>query len=161
MPALTSIQRRRVAGPWRRMEATRARWRFHHLGRRAALPRRIGAGVLGFVQRLEPDRRPFRGLVWRESASNGESRVWGRHGVGGEAVWRWQPLGSGPGVYDQIEKTSVFPVVIVDWRLNDRWRFGQSAAQRPDQPCGAGAGLPLRRRLTAGVGVYHRSVRFG
>ena len=29
-------------------------------------------------------------------------------------------LGVGLGVYDQIEKTSVFPVVIVDWRLNDR-----------------------------------------
>ena len=64
MPALTSISAAasRRWRPWMCMEATRAQGRFHHLRRRAAL-RRIGAGVMGFVQQLELDRRPFCGLV--------------------------------------------------------------------------------------------------
>lgn len=72
------------------------------------------------------------------------------------AVTAW----GGLGVYDQIEKTSVFPVVIVDWRLNDRWRLVNPLPSGPTGP----AGLELDYRFdgdwTAGGGVAYRSVRF-
>lgn len=54
-----------------------------------------------------------------KSASNSESRVWGAMVSGVKQCGGGNRLGVGLGVYDQIEKTSVFPVVIVDWRLND------------------------------------------
>ncbi len=38
---------------------------------------------MGFVQRLEPDRRPFCGLVWREKCQQQRVPGLGRHGVGG------------------------------------------------------------------------------
>ena len=73
------------------MEATRARWRFHHLGRRAALWR-IGAGVMGVVQRLEPGRRPLCGLAWREKCQQQRVPRLGRHGVGGVGEESGVPL---------------------------------------------------------------------
>lgn len=84
----------------------------------------------------------------------------GCHGVGVKQFGGGNRLGVGLGVYDQIEKTSVFPVVIVDWRLNDLWRLVNPL---PSGPTGA-AGLELDYRFdgnwTAGVGVAYRSVRF-
>ncbi len=95
-----------------------------------------------------------------KSASNSESRVWGAMVSGVKQFGGGNRLGVGLGVYDQIEKTSVFPVVIVDWRLNDRWRLVNPLPSGPTGP----AGLELDYRFdgdwTAGVGVAYRSVRF-
>ena len=49
-----------------------------------------------------------------KSASNGVSRAWGAMVSGVKQFGGGNCLGVGLGVYDQIEKTSVFPVVIVD-----------------------------------------------
>lgn len=54
-----------------------------------------------------------------KSASNSESRVWGATVSGVKQFGGGNRLGVGLGGYDQIEKTSVFPVVIVDRRQSD------------------------------------------
>lgn len=71
-----------------------------------------------------------------KSASNSESRVWGAMVSGVKQFGGGNRLGVGLGVYDQIEKTSVFPVVIVDWRLNDRWSLVNPLPSGPTGPAG-------------------------
>jgi hypothetical protein len=69
-------------------------------------------------------------------------------------------LGLGVGAFDGIEKTTVFPFLIVDWRLSERWRILNPLPSGPTGP----AGLELDYRFdggwTAGVGAAWRVLRF-
>lgn len=69
-------------------------------------------------------------------------------------------LGLGVGVYDGIEKTKVFPVFIVNWDIDERWRLANPFQAGPT----GGAGLELAYRVNdaweiAGGGTW-RSARF-
>lgn len=69
-------------------------------------------------------------------------------------------LGLGVAAYSRLEKTSVFPILIVDWKLGDRWRLVNPL---PAGPTG-GAGLELDYRLdngwNLGLGAAYRTLRF-
>jgi hypothetical protein len=69
-------------------------------------------------------------------------------------------IGFGFGVFDQLEEVKLFPFIVVDWKLGDRWRL---ANPLPAGPTG-GAGLELNYRFdsgwTLGGGAAYRSVRF-
>jgi hypothetical protein len=69
-------------------------------------------------------------------------------------------LGLGVGVFEQIEDTTAYPFVIVDWRIDERWR---PANPLPAGPAG-GAGLELSYALSgdweAGLAAAYRSKRF-
>ena len=69
-------------------------------------------------------------------------------------------LGLGVGVFDGIEKTSMFPFLVVDWRFGERWRLINPLPSGPTGP----AGLELNYRFdggwTAGVGAAYRVLRF-
>ena len=95
-----------------------------------------------------------------KGASSSDSRVWGAMFSGVKQFEGGNRLGVGVGVYEQIEKTSAFPFVVVDWRLNERWRLVNPLPSGPTGP----AGLELDYRFdggwTAGVGAAYRSVRF-
>lgn len=93
-------------------------------------------------------------------ANTGDSLVWGATLSGAKRFEDGNRLGLGAGVFSQIEKTRVFPFVIVDWRLNDRWRLVNPLPSGPTGP----AGLELDYRFdggwTAGVGASYRVLRF-
>ncbi|MFO7542423.1 MAG: DUF6268 family outer membrane beta-barrel protein [Thiobacillus sp.] len=69
-------------------------------------------------------------------------------------------LGFGMGVFDRIEETSVFPFLLVDWRISDRWRLVNPLPAGPTGP----AGLELEYRLDSswnvGLGAAWRNARF-
>ena len=93
-------------------------------------------------------------------ANTGDSLVWGATVSGAKKFADGNRLGLGVGVFSQIEKTTVFPFLIVDWRLNDRWRLVNPLPTGPTGP----AGLELDYRFdggwTAGVGASYRALRF-
>lgn len=93
-------------------------------------------------------------------ADTGDSLVWGATLSGAKQFADGNRLGLGVGVFSQIEKTKAFPFVIVDWRLNDRWRLINPLPSGPTGP----AGLELDYRFdggwTAGVGASYRVLRF-
>jgi hypothetical protein len=69
-------------------------------------------------------------------------------------------LGFGMGAFDRIEETSVFPFLLVDWRLGDRWRLMNPLPAGPTGP----AGLELEYRFDSGwnvgLGAAWRTTRF-
>ena len=69
-------------------------------------------------------------------------------------------LGFGMGLFDRIEETSVFPFLLVDWRISDRWRLVNPLPAGPTGP----AGLEIEYRLDGGwdvgLGAAWRSTRF-
>ena len=93
-------------------------------------------------------------------ADSGDSLVWGATFTGAKKFADGNRLGLGVGAFSQIEKTKVFPFLMVDWRLSDRWRLINPLPTGPTGP----AGLELDYRFdggwTAGVGASYRVLRF-
>jgi hypothetical protein len=69
-------------------------------------------------------------------------------------------LGLGFGVYDRIEETSVFPVLIVSWRITERLRLSNPAAAGPSGPAGLELSYALGSGWEVGVGGAYRSNRY-
>lgn len=69
-------------------------------------------------------------------------------------------LGFGTGVFRQIDTTKVFPYIVINWKINDRWNLNNPL---PAGPAG-GAGLELTYSATPqfkiSAGGTYRSYRF-
>jgi hypothetical protein len=98
--------------------------------------------------------------IHETGADESESINWG----GFVSATRFFPggnrIGVGVGVFQRIEKTSVFPVLLIDWKLGDRWRLVNPLPAGPTGP----AGLELDYRLDGGwnigIGAAWRTTRF-
>lgn len=95
-----------------------------------------------------------------DGANTGDALSWGATVAASRGFEGGNRLGLGVGVFDQIEKTSAFPFLVVDWRFGERWRLINPLASGPTGP----AGLELDYRFdggwTAGVGAAYRLLRF-
>lgn len=69
-------------------------------------------------------------------------------------------FGLGVGVYERIEETSVFPFVMIDWRITDRLRMSNPAATSPSGPAGLELSYTLSSGFEVGLGAAYRSDRF-
>ena len=77
--------------------------------------------------------------AYEQGASTGDALMGGAIVA---ATRRFSPtlsLGLGAGVFDEIEKTQVFPFVLVDWQINERLKLGNPFRAGP----AGGAGLEL------------------
>ena len=98
---------------------------------------------------------------YKENGANtGDSLTWGAILSGSRRFDGGNRLGFGIGMFDGMEQTSVFPILLVDWRFGDRWHLINPL---PNGPAGPG-GLELDYRFdggwTAGLGAAYRSMRF-
>jgi len=93
-------------------------------------------------------------------ADTGEAFTWGgilsatRRFEGGNRI------GFGIGAYDRIEDSSLFPVLLVDWRINDRWRLTNPLTAGPTGPAGLELDYRLDDSWNFGLGAAWRSTRF-
>lgn len=93
-------------------------------------------------------------------ADSGESLIWG--GIV-SATRRFQGgnrLGVGVGVFGALEETKVFPVLLVDWRLGERWRLINPLPAGPAGPAGLELDYEIDERWTVGIGAAWRELRF-
>lgn len=98
--------------------------------------------------------------VRENGASNSDSVVWGALVSGTKRFDDGNRLGLGVGVYDRIDTTAVFPFLIVDWRLGDRWRVINPLPSGPTGPAGLELDYQFDGGWTAGVGAAWRVLRF-
>ena len=93
-------------------------------------------------------------------AAAGDAFAWGGIVSATKRFDNGNRLGFGMGVFDRIEETSVFPFLLVDWRISDRWRLVNPLHAGPTGP----AGLELEYRFDSGwnvgLGAAWRNARF-
>lgn len=69
-------------------------------------------------------------------------------------------LGLGIGVFEHIEDTFVFPVVLIDWQINPQWRLSNPSQSGPAGPAGLELSYALGGGWDAGIGGTYRDERF-
>jgi hypothetical protein len=93
-------------------------------------------------------------------ADRGDSLAWGGLFTATRRYADGNRLGFGFGAFDRFEKTSVFPLLLVDWKLSQRWKLVNPLPAGPTGP----AGLELDYRFDSdwnlGLGAAWRSTRF-
>jgi hypothetical protein len=98
--------------------------------------------------------------VHEKGADAGESLTWGAIATATRSFADGNRIGFGLAAFDRIGETRAFPLLIVDWRLSDRWRLVNPLPAGPTGP----AGLELDYRLDGGwnlgIGAAWRSIRF-
>lgn len=69
-------------------------------------------------------------------------------------------LGFGVGAFENIENTYVFPIVLIDWRINDDWRLTNPAQAGPAGPAGLELSYAIGKGWDTGLGATYRDERF-
>lgn len=69
-------------------------------------------------------------------------------------------LGLGVGIFQRLEKTSYFPLLLIDWKLSDRWRLVNPLSAGPTGPAGLEIDYRLDGGWNVGLGAAWRTTRF-
>jgi hypothetical protein len=69
-------------------------------------------------------------------------------------------LGVGVGVFRRIDQTQALPYVVVDWKINDRWRVANPFQAGPAGGAGIEVVYAPNERWEIAEGVTYRSYRF-
>jgi hypothetical protein len=103
---------------------------------------------------------PSADWIGEKGAASGESLTWGAIVSATRQFADGNRLGFGLGVFDRLEQTSFFPLVLVDWRLSDRWRLLNPLPAGPTGPAGLELDLRLDSGWNVGLGAARRTTRF-
>ena len=97
----------------------------------------------------------------RENGADlGESVIYGGILSATKAFAPDQRLGLGLGVFSDIEETRVIPILVVNWRLNDRWSLVNPLPAGPAGPAGLELNYRFDNGWDLGLGAAYRSLRF-
>jgi len=69
-------------------------------------------------------------------------------------------IGLGAGVYSNIEKTTVFPYITVNWQVTERLRLINPFRTSPAGPAGLELAYAIDKYWETGLGAAYRSYRF-
>ena len=98
---------------------------------------------------------------YRENGANtGDSLIWGATASGVKRFEGGNMVGIGVAAFYRFEETSVFPFLVVNWRLGERWRLSNPLVTGPTGPAGLELDYDFGSGWSAGVGAAYRSLRF-
>ena len=121
---------------------------------RMSLPYTFAAGN-GWLWSITPTL----GYAGESGASSSDAI---EYGATLSAMQRLRPnllLGFGIGVFEQIEDSNVFPFLIVDWRIDERWRLANPLQAGPAGPAGLELSYALDGGWETGLAAAYRSNR--
>ena len=95
-----------------------------------------------------------------QGADSGDSVVYGGIASATRVFAPDRRLGFGVGVFSQLEETTVIPIVIVNWRLTDRWSLVNPLPAGPAGPAGLELDYRFDNGWRLGFGATSRSLRF-
>jgi len=98
--------------------------------------------------------------IKENGARSSDSLVWGGVFSAVKSFPGGNRLGFGVAAFDHIEERSAFPIVIVDWRLSERWRLTNPIPTSPSGPAGLELDYRFDSGLSLGVGAAYRTLRF-
>ncbi len=93
-------------------------------------------------------------------ADSGKAWVYGAVASAAKSVSADLTVGLGAGVFSQIEKTVAFPYLVLDWKIDQRWRLANPFAAGPAGPAGLELSYAFSENWDAGIGGAYRSYRF-
>jgi hypothetical protein len=93
-------------------------------------------------------------------ADEGEALTWGAVLSATRLFEGGNRLGLGVGVFQRLEKTSYFPLLLIDWKLADRWRLVNPLSAGPTGPAGLEIDYRLDGGWNLGLGAAWRTTRF-
>jgi hypothetical protein len=124
---------------------------------------RIGVGI-PYAQRLEGGWRlsvtPSAEFSRESGAGWGSALQYGGVVSAGKRVGDTLTLGVGAGVFYRLEEVSVFPYLVVDWRITERVRLSNPLRAGPTGPAGLELVCAVSGGWDAGFGGAYRSIRF-
>jgi len=120
-----------------------------------AAPLMFGVGE-GWLLTVIPSVDWFR----ENDADEGESLTFGGVLSATRLFGDGNRLGLGVGVFQRLEKTSFFPLLLVDWKLGDRWRLVNPLSAGPTGPAGLEIDYRLDGGWNLGLGAAWRTTRF-
>lgn len=108
--------------------------------------------ALGFIPSVDWFRE--------NGADEGEALTWGGVVSASRFFDGGNLLGLGVGVFQRLEKTSVFPLLLINWKLTDRWRLTNPLSAGPTGPAGLEIDYRLDGGWNIGLGAAWRTTRF-
>lgn len=93
-------------------------------------------------------------------ADSSESMVYGGIAGATRVFAPDQRLGFGVGVFNQFDETRVIPILIVNWRLNERWSLVNPLPAGPVGPAGLELDYRFDNGWRLGLGAAYRSLKF-
>lgn len=101
-------------------------------------------------------------LDWfRENGANtSDAKAWGATVIAAKRFDGGNLLGLGVAAFSQIEDTSYYPLLIVNWRFGERWQLVNPLAAGPTGPAGIELDYLFDNGWTVGVGAAYRRTRF-
>lgn len=93
-------------------------------------------------------------------ADSGESLVYGASAFAIRDFGGGNRFGFGVSAFAHIEDTKVFPLVLVDWGLGDRWRLINPLPSGPSGPAGLEIDYLFDNDWRLGIGGAYRVTRF-
>jgi hypothetical protein len=134
-----------VAGPWEEIEDFRA-----------SVPMRFALGQTSTLFVIPTVR--YNG---EDNADSGDSQTWGL--LGGVA-WRLSEdltIGPGLGAFSRLEgSTRVFPILIIDWNITDRWFLSTGRGLAASQGPGLTLGYQLSEQWRLGLAGRYEELQF-
>jgi hypothetical protein len=93
-------------------------------------------------------------------ASTDDALAWGAMFTGVKRFDNGNVIGLGVGAYDRLEESAVFPFLVINWRLGERWRLLNPLPSGPTGPAGLELDYEFESGWAAGVGAAWRVERF-
>lgn len=103
---------------------------------------------------------PSADWIHENGADAGESLTWGAIATATRYFADGNQLGVGVAVFSRLEETSVFPLLVVDWKLSERWRLVNPLPAGPTGPAGLELDYRVGEAWNVGVGAAWRTTRF-
>ena len=123
---------------------------------RVSLNGRFGFGETGSIF-IIPTLR-FNG---EKDARSSDSRTWGLFGA---ATWKVRDnltIGPGIGIFSRLENgTTIFPVLAIDWDINDRWNLSTGRGLASSQGPGLTLGYKLNDDWSFGLSGRYENAEF-
>jgi hypothetical protein len=69
-------------------------------------------------------------------------------------------IGTGVGIFNRLEEVSLFPLVIIDWKITERLRLSNPFSGGPTSPAGLELSYAFNKSWEIACGGGYRSYRF-
>ncbi|MFC1690396.1 hypothetical protein ACFL07_12220 [Pseudomonadota bacterium] len=130
-------------GPWKKIEDSRI-----------SIVGRIGFGETGQIFIIPSFR-----YSGEDDSKTSDGRTWGLLAA---ATWRINPdlsIGPGVGVFSRLEDgTRVFPILAIDWNINEKWYLGNGRGLGASQGPGLTLSYKFNKQWSLGLsGRYERN----